>query len=144
MGTGEVVTADRTFSDAYVEEDLRIGSMFKNLCAFAALGAGGLIAVTPAFAAEYPVRWTTGGAVWSTEQEAFDTFVDTGEVTDRGEPGALSELPAHPRADGAALDRAVLALDAAGRARVQALFAEAARLERAFFDSAYDESLPAG
>jgi thiaminase/transcriptional activator TenA len=44
----------------------------------------------------------------------------------------------------AALDRAVLALDAAGRARVRALFAEAARLERAFFDSAYDESLPAG
>ena len=90
MGTGEVVTADRTFSDAYVEKDLRIGSMFKNLCAFAALGAGGLIAVTPAFAAEYPVRWTTGGAVWSTEQEAFDTFVDTGEVTDRGLEGGLN------------------------------------------------------
>ena len=90
MGTGEVVTADRTFSDAYVEKDLRIGSMFKNLCAFAALGAGGLIAVTPAFAAEYPVRWTTGGAVWSTEQEAFDTFVDSGEVTDRGLEGGLN------------------------------------------------------
>ena len=44
----------------------------------------------------------------------------------------------------AALDRAVLALDAAGRARVRALFADATRLERAFFDSAYDESLPAG
>jgi hypothetical protein len=90
MGTGEVVTADRTLSDAYVEKDLRIGSMFKNLSAFAALGAGGLIAVTPAFAAEYPVRWTTGGAVWSTEQEAFDTFVDSGEVTDRGLEGGLN------------------------------------------------------
>jgi len=90
MGAGEVVTADRTLSDAYVEKDLRIGSMFKNLRAFAALGAGGLIAVTPAFAAEYPVRWTTGGAVWSTEQEAFDTFVDTGEVTDRGLEGGLN------------------------------------------------------
>jgi len=89
MGAGEVVTADRTLSDAYVENDLRIGSMFKNLCAFAALGAGGLIAVTPAFAAEYPVRWTTGGAVWSTELEAFDTFVDSGEVTDRGLEGGL-------------------------------------------------------
>jgi len=43
----------------------------------------------------------------------------------------------------AALDRAVLGLDAAGRARVRALFCEAAQLERAFFDSAYDESLPA-
>jgi hypothetical protein len=90
MGAGEVVTADRSLSDAYVEEDLRIGSMFKNLSAFAALGAGALIAVTPAFAAEYPVRWTTGGAVWSTEQEAFDTFVDTGEVTDRGLEGGLN------------------------------------------------------
>ena len=43
----------------------------------------------------------------------------------------------------AALDRAVLALDAAGRARVRALFVAAAELERDFFDSAYDESLPA-
>ncbi len=38
----------------------------------------------------------------------------------------------------AALDRAVLALDVAGRARVRDLFTRAAALERAFFDSAYD------
>ena len=63
--------------------------MFKNLCAFAVLGSGGLIAVAPAFAAENPVRWTTGGAVWSTQQQAFDTFVDRGEVTDRGLEGGL-------------------------------------------------------
>jgi len=44
-----------------VEKDLRLGSMFKNLCAFAVLGAGGLIAVRPAFAAQNPVRWTIGG-----------------------------------------------------------------------------------
>jgi thiaminase/transcriptional activator TenA len=44
----------------------------------------------------------------------------------------------------AALDREVVALDEAGRARVRALFRRAAALERAFFDSAYDESLPAG
>ncbi|HEV7265115.1 MAG TPA: TenA family protein [Falsiroseomonas sp.] len=44
----------------------------------------------------------------------------------------------------AALDREVAALDAAGRAWVRALFTRAAKLERAFFDSAYDESLPAG
>jgi thiaminase/transcriptional activator TenA len=37
----------------------------------------------------------------------------------------------------AALDREVLALDAAGRARVRGLFTRAARLEREFFDSAY-------
>ncbi|WP_372617506.1 TenA family protein [Falsiroseomonas sp.] len=44
----------------------------------------------------------------------------------------------------AALDREVMALDAGARARVRALFTRAARLERAFFDSAYDEALPAG
>ncbi len=44
----------------------------------------------------------------------------------------------------AALDREVLALDAAGRARVVSLFRRAARLERDFFDSAYDTRLPAG
>ncbi len=43
----------------------------------------------------------------------------------------------------AALDREVAALNAAGRTRVRALFAEAARRERAFFDSASDEGLPA-
>jgi acetolactate synthase-1/2/3 large subunit len=43
-----------------------------------------------------------------------------GEVTDRGEPGALSELPAHPRADGAALDRAVAMLSKAQRPVVMA------------------------
>jgi thiaminase/transcriptional activator TenA len=43
----------------------------------------------------------------------------------------------------AALDREAIALDAAGRARVRGLFVRAARLERAFFDSAYDETLPA-
>lgn len=44
----------------------------------------------------------------------------------------------------AALDREVLAQDANGRARVRDLFTRAARLEREFFDSAYDPSLPAG
>ena len=37
----------------------------------------------------------------------------------------------------AALDRAFIAADAAGRARAQDLFCRAATLERAFFDSAY-------
>ena len=44
----------------------------------------------------------------------------------------------------AALDREVVRLDAAGRARVRVLFTRAASLERGFFDSAYDEALPAG
>lgn len=77
-------------SDAYAQIDLRFRSVLKHLCALALLGGGGLIAVAPAFAAENPVRWTTGGAVWSTQQQAFDTFVDTGAVTDRGLEGGLN------------------------------------------------------
>jgi hypothetical protein len=37
-----------------------------------------------------PVRWNTGGAVWSTNQDAFNTFLLTGEVTDRGLEGGLN------------------------------------------------------
>jgi hypothetical protein len=36
-----------------------------------------------------PVRWNTGGAVWSTNQDAFNTFLQSGEVTDRGLEGGL-------------------------------------------------------
>lgn len=55
----------------------------------AALSAVGL----PASAAvdnNLPVRWNSGGAVWSTNQGAFDTFLNSGEVTDRGLQGGLS------------------------------------------------------
>lgn len=38
----------------------------------------------PIHAAERPVRWNTGGAVWSTNQDHFKTFFETGEITDRG------------------------------------------------------------
>ena len=30
-----------------------------------------------------PVRWNTGGAVWSTSSSAFKTFLESGEITDR-------------------------------------------------------------
>ena len=86
----DVATTASACSDAYAERVHHFGSMFKHLCTLALLGAGGLIAVAPAFAAENPVRWTTGGAVWSTRQQAFDTFVDSGEVTDRGLEGGLN------------------------------------------------------
>jgi acetolactate synthase-1/2/3 large subunit len=43
-----------------------------------------------------------------------------GEATDRGEPGALTELPAAPPADGAALDRAVALLSQAQRPVIMA------------------------
>ena len=45
----------------------------------------------PAGAATNPIRWNTGGAVWSTNQGAVDTFVDSGEVTDRGLQGGLNQ-----------------------------------------------------
>lgn len=64
--------------------------MFKPFCALVLLAAGAPIAMAPARAAENPVRWTTGGAVWSTQQQAFDTFVDSGAVTDRGLEGGLN------------------------------------------------------
>ena len=31
-----------------------------------------------------PVRWKTGGAVWTTSTSAFNTFFEDGEITDRG------------------------------------------------------------
>lgn len=42
------------------------------------------------------------------------------EATDRGEPGALTDLPDQPRADGAALDRAVALLSQAARPVIMA------------------------
>ena len=71
-------------------KQILVGSILKHLCALVVLDAGGLIAVTPAFAAENPVRWTTGGSVWSIQQQAFDTLIDSGEVTDRGLEGGLN------------------------------------------------------
>jgi hypothetical protein len=47
--------------------------------------------VAPAFAeAQNPIRWTTGGAVWSTNQEAIKVFLETGQITDRGLQGGLN------------------------------------------------------
>jgi len=37
-----------------------------------------------------PVRWNNGGAVWSTSQEAMETFLSTGSITDRGLEGGLN------------------------------------------------------
>ena len=43
----------------------------------------------PVRAAERPVRWNTGGAVWSTTQDDMKVFLQTGEITDRGLAGGL-------------------------------------------------------
>jgi hypothetical protein len=65
--------------------------VLKRLLAPLLLGAVATATATaitlPAAAAvdnDLPVRWNTGGAVWSTNQDAFATFLSTGEVTDRG------------------------------------------------------------
>jgi len=51
------------------------------------LGAGvvGIVLSSQgAKAAERPIRWNTGGAVWSTHQQPITTFLATGAITDRG------------------------------------------------------------
>ena len=58
--------------------------MFNRLAA--GLLAGATLS-TFALAAEagtkHPVRWKTGGAVWTTTSSAFGTFFEDGEITDR-------------------------------------------------------------
>jgi hypothetical protein len=47
--------------------------------------------VAPALAAPYaPVRWNTGAAVWTTRPEAMETFINSGDITDRGLEGGLN------------------------------------------------------
>lgn len=48
-----------------------------------------LLAASASAETENPIRWVTGGAVWSTPQEAMKTFLDTGAITDRGLQGGL-------------------------------------------------------
>ncbi len=67
--------------------------MLKRLLAGLVVGTAAASVTLPlsAEAANNPVRWNTGGAVWSTNQQAFDTFFETGEVTDRGLAGGLAQ-----------------------------------------------------
>ncbi len=67
--------------------------MLKRLLAGLIVGTAAASVTLPlsAEAANNPVRWNTGGAVWSTNQQAFDTFFETGEVTDRGLAGGLAQ-----------------------------------------------------
>jgi hypothetical protein len=56
----------------------------------AAAAASPQLTALPGVAANQPIRWNTGGAVWSTSQGALDTFLATGEVTDRGLAAGLA------------------------------------------------------
>lgn len=67
--------------------------MLKRLFAGFLVGTALSAVALPATAAvknNLPVRWNTGAAVWSTNQDAFNTFFDTGEITDRGLEGGLN------------------------------------------------------
>jgi len=48
-------------------------------------------AATGSKAAPPPIRWNTGGAVWSTSQQAVDGFLATGVVSDRGLAAGLAQ-----------------------------------------------------
>ena len=67
--------------------------MLKRLFVGLVAGSAALSATSlPVAAADgtFPVRWNTGAAVWSTHVDAFNTFFETGEVTDRALQGGLN------------------------------------------------------
>ncbi len=58
--------------------------MFNRLAAGLLAGATLAAVAAPAKAdTTRPVRWNTGGAVWTTTSSEFKTFFETGEITDR-------------------------------------------------------------
>jgi len=72
---------------------LAFSAVLKRLTATLLMGAALSTAALPASAAvdnDLPVRWNTGGAVWSTSLDSFVTFIESGEVTDRGLGDGLS------------------------------------------------------
>ena len=72
------------------ENSLSSLSMFKRLVVGVVGGLAVAASMAPVGAAERPVRWNTGAAVWSTDQAAFNTFLETGSITDRGLEGGLN------------------------------------------------------
>ena len=38
-----------------------------------------------------PVRWNTGGAVWTTTSSEFKTFLSTGDITDRALSSGIND-----------------------------------------------------
>jgi len=65
-------------------------SVFTRLAAGVLAAASLTTLAVAAEAAERPVRWKTGGAVWSTKSSAFKTFFADGEITDRGLQGGIN------------------------------------------------------
>ena len=65
-------------------------SVFTRLAAGVLAAASLTTLAVSAEAASRPVRWKTGGAVWSTKSSAFKTFFADGEITDRGLQGGIN------------------------------------------------------
>ncbi len=79
--------------DGYVSIELIRFAVIKRALAGLFVGAALSVVALPASAAvdnNLPVRWNTGGAVWSTNQDALNTFLNDGDVTDRGLEGGLN------------------------------------------------------
>ena len=65
--------------------------MFSRLAAGLLAGASLAALVVPAEAGtSRPVRWNTGGAVWTTTSSEFKTFFSTGDITDRALSSGIS------------------------------------------------------
>lgn len=75
------------------------------LAPLAAALASTALAAGPLVAAEQPVRWSRGAAVWSTSQRELDTFLSTGVVRDRGLEGGLNGAGWSPEEIRAAMNK---------------------------------------
>ena len=65
--------------------------MFSRLAAGLLAGASLAALAVPAEAGtSRPVRWNTGGAVWTTTSSEFETFFSTGDITDRALSSGIS------------------------------------------------------
>ena len=65
--------------------------MFSRLAAGLLAGASLAALAVPAEAGtSRPVRWSTGGAVWTTTSSEFKTFFSTGDITDRALSSGIS------------------------------------------------------
>ena len=65
--------------------------MFSRLAAGLLAGASLAALAVPAEAGtSRPVRWNTGGAVWTTTSSEFKTFFSTGDITDRALSSGIS------------------------------------------------------
>ena len=68
-----------------------LSSVFSRLAAGLLAGASLAALAAPAEAGTTrPVRWNTGGAVWTTTSSEFKTFLSTGDITDRALSSGIS------------------------------------------------------